>query len=185
MTIVIGGVPRAGKTTLARILKDKFNYNFISTDLIRESFKYGIPEFGIKGDDYDQDEFTRSEILWPYLKGMLIARRDYDDNIIIEGTNFLPKYVAEFKNRSDIQIVFLGYADADVDVKFTEVRQFTSPECDWVSCLDDVSLKNLIGKYVKVSKHYKEECEKYGILYIDVSSGFTEQIDIGIKCLIR
>lgn len=46
--IIIIGRPRAGKSTLANMIADKFNYQIIRTDAVRNTFKTVFPELNIR-----------------------------------------------------------------------------------------------------------------------------------------
>ena len=45
--IIIAGVPRAGKTTLSRLLSKKFGYQHISMDSVIAGFEKCFPETGV------------------------------------------------------------------------------------------------------------------------------------------
>ena len=46
--IIIIGRPRAGKSTLANMIADKYHYQIIRTDTIRNAFRDVFPELGIR-----------------------------------------------------------------------------------------------------------------------------------------
>jgi len=46
--IIIIGRSRVGKSTLANMIADKYNYQIIRTDIIRNTFKEVFPELNIK-----------------------------------------------------------------------------------------------------------------------------------------
>ena len=45
--IIIGGTVRAGKTTLANMIRNKFLYSKVESDTIVNAFDKVFPEFGI------------------------------------------------------------------------------------------------------------------------------------------
>lgn len=45
--IIIIGRPRSGKSTLADIISEKYNYQIIRTDCVRAAFKDVFPELNI------------------------------------------------------------------------------------------------------------------------------------------
>jgi hypothetical protein len=179
-TYVVGGTPRSGKSTLRKLFLENHKTSGISTDLLRDSFEEGIPEVGIRDG---QSDMEKSEILWPYFKSMLTMRRYYKDDLVIEGTNFLPKYLAEFKGDQSIKICFLGFTDISPEDKLQEIREFASPDDDWTNDLSDESLLETIKDFVKQSNYYKEECEKYGIGYFDTSTEFHSMVNAAEKYL--
>ena len=48
--IIIFGEPRSGKSTLANMIIDKFNYQVIHVDAVRDTFKEIYPELNIAPD---------------------------------------------------------------------------------------------------------------------------------------
>ena len=48
--VIIFGEPRSGKSTLANMIVDKFNYQVIHVDAIRDTFKTIYPELNIAPD---------------------------------------------------------------------------------------------------------------------------------------
>lgn len=45
--IIIAGVPRAGKSTVSRILSKEYGYQYISMDMIIAGFEKCFPETGV------------------------------------------------------------------------------------------------------------------------------------------
>jgi len=184
-TYIIGGTPRAGKSTLSKILFDKHHINTLSTDLIREGFIYGVPDFGILNDEARQSDEVKSEILWPYFKGLLKAREFFNDDLVIEGTNFEPKYLSEFRSKTNIRICFLGFTEVEIDEKFRQIRAHEQfDDNDWTSEMSDKELKELVVYLKQKSIYYKNECLKYEMRFIDTSENFDEAISTAANFLL-
>lgn len=185
-TYIIGGTPRSGKSTLAKILFDKHHINFMRTDLLREGLMLGVPEFGILKDEEKQSDEDKSIILWPYFKGILEARKYLDDDLVIEGTNFEPKFLAEFRDREDLKILFLGFTEVDVDEKSKQIRASEENDIDeWTSEMSDDELRGLVEYLKQKSIYFKNECEKYNMKYIDTSKNFELAINEAMESLIK
>jgi 2-phosphoglycerate kinase len=180
-TFVVGGVPRSGKSTIQKIMLEKHGLAGISTDLLREGLIIGVPEFGIKEEGND---FDRAKILWPYFRGILKAREYFDDDLLIEGTNFLPENLSEFKQSPNMRICFLGYADIDAKDKLTQLRANRSHNDNWTDDLTDDDLLATIKEWIEDSKFLRNECDKYGIQYFDTSVNFDTQIKQALQFLL-
>lgn len=180
-TYVIGGVPRSGKSTIQKLMLERFKISGISTDLLREGLIIGVPEFGLEKEGND---FKRAEILWPYFKGILTAREYFEDSLLIEGTNFLPEYLSEFTNNPNMHMCFLGYSTVKAEDKLNQLRSIRSYNDNWTDELTDKDLLNNIEVWVKRSKVLKAECVKYGIKYFDTSDNFELQIEKAIVFLL-
>jgi len=169
-TYIIGGVPRAGKTQLSRILFTEFNVPYITTDWLREGFQLGAPDFGIFEGQSDAD---KAIVLWPYFKGLITARKYYQDPLVIEGTNFLPQYLNEVKELPYVRICFLGYTEVDVADKAHNIKILSDPRGDWTDDYSDEKLLALVDFNIKVSDDYKKACVEYDLAYFDTGKDFN------------
>ena len=152
------------------------------TDYLRDAIKHEVPEFGIKKGMTDMQ---KSEILWPYFRGILNQRRKYyTDDLLIEGTNFLPKYLQEFVGDENTKILFLGYTEISVEEKFRNIRELPSQHAEWTNDMGDQELKASVEQFIDLSKYFKSECAKYGIRYFDTSKNFHEVISQATQTLI-
>lgn len=166
MTYIIAGVPRSGKTSLKNKLLNDHKISGISTDLLREGLRIGMPELGLLKS---QDNSEGARILWPAIKGILSAREYFDDDFVIEGTNILPEHIVKFNNDSNFKICFLGYTKIEPIDKLKQLRTSSSLKGEWTDELDDEKLLKNIIKWIDTSKLYFQQCEKLGIRYFDSS----------------
>ena len=175
MTYLVGGTPRAGKTVLKDLFLKKYGVPGFCTDYLRDSLRREVPEFGIKENMSDLD---KSEVLWPFFKGIVNQRiKYYKDSVLIEGTNFLPKYLREFKEENSVRIVFLGYADMDPKAKFKQIRENQSIEGEWTGDLDDRELEKMVDEFLEISRYFRKECEICGLRYFETSRNFGAVIE--------
>lgn len=175
-TYLLGGVPRSGKSYVADYLLQKYQIPGITTDLLREAFSIGLPEFGIRSYDWNQSDKERSHILWPYFKGLILAREYYSERLLIEGTNFLPKLLTEVKDIPYLRVCFLGYPNIDPKEKLDFIRKHEADGNDWTNELSDEKLMNLVKHYLELSKELEQECKKYNFKFFDISSSFDETV---------
>lgn len=175
-TYIIGGVPRAGKSLVADYLFKKYKIQGMSTDLLREGLRYGVPEFGINSDDMDQTDEERSHILWPYFKGIIKARKDYSDRLVIEGTNFLPELLYEVKDVPYLRICFLGFPNVEEETKFNLMRANEHKGNNWTSEMSDKELMDLVIYLKSLSIEFEKDCKKFGFEFFDTSKNFENVI---------
>lgn len=172
-TYIIAGVPRSGKSTVRRKLLKDHRISGFSTDLIREALIRGIPEFGIKSE---QDDITRAHILWPYFREILVERQNYNDDLVIEGTNFLPEHLQEFGSNTDYKLCFLGFPNIDPQEKLRQIRIAQDTDDNWTDDYTDEELLPTIEKWIRDSKQFESECERYGMQFFDTGENFSQTV---------
>lgn len=180
-TYIIGGVPRAGKSTLQKKILEQYNIPGITTDLIRDSLYETYPEhhdFKDGPDIYRAKGFSK---LW---ESIIHNRRLYQDNLLIEGVNFLPETLNKFKKLDYVEIYFLIYPKIAQKELYDRVRKYDSKH-SWTAECSDEEIKNLCKVWINDSKFLKEECEKYGIKYFDTSNDFEKVINNAVKIIIN
>lgn len=184
-TYIIAGAPRAGKSIVLEYLLKNYTIPGISTDLLREGFGEGNLDLGIRSDDDNQSDEERSEILWPFLKGLIKARSYYTDKLAIEGTNFLPKYLAEFKDRPYLRVCYLGFPSVDVEAKCASIRAHEQKGNDWTSEMTDEELTQAVMDMKRISQGFEEECLKYGFKFFDTSVDFEKMVVEAAEYLVK
>lgn len=174
MTFIIAGTPRAGKSTLRTLLLQEHKIPGFCTDYLRDGIDHKVPVFGIKDGMTDAE---KSEVLWPMFQGMIEQRsKYYTDNLVIEGTNFLPKYLNQFNNDPKVRIVFLGFPTVTSEKKYLDIKNLSSPDDDWTRDLSDTELKELVNEFIGISKYFRDECKKYDIQFFDTSENMEAVI---------
>ena len=130
--ILVGGMPAAGKSTLAENLSKHLNLPWISTDQIgiimrevatREKYPKlftwedynGVQYLNeFTADEIADREFAKSEAVWPGVRKLIKEDDFWNNGFIIEGDDILPHLVAQdFPDSSNIKAVFIG--DHDIE----------------------------------------------------------------------
>ena len=166
--IVILGSARAGKTTLARKINKIYpNYHIINGDCIRQAFQTALPQTKIgmrewEGKKEDFAKFTatffKEEIKWN--KGHY--------NYIFENCDISAENAIKYFQDESTIILFLGYSNLNKEKVFNNWKKYDTPE-DWTYKKTDDELLKYAEQYVKDSKEFQTECEKYHIKYVDTS----------------
>ncbi|WP_163513518.1 hypothetical protein [Fodinicola acaciae] len=124
--IAIGGAPRSGKSTVARLVAARLGYDHIGTDDLSTAARAATtpasdpdlhPMAGIDHRDYylrtpaDQlwQHFIRAHrALWPIVEAVMAPRLDWGDPAVIEGWAILPEFAAKTYTcwlRVDIELI--------------------------------------------------------------------------------
>lgn len=110
--IIIAGVPRTGKSTLAKMLAEELeNYHLINLDAVRNGFGDIFPELNIndKGGKSNTTEFPKFISRMIYWNRKILKNRF---NYIIEGCQILPDTAKELFD--DCIIIYLGHGEREV-----------------------------------------------------------------------
>lgn len=156
--IVIAGASRSGKSTLARMLNEKFGYYVLSIDKLVAVFGSSYPSLDIRLN-WNRDKTT--ENIAPFLghfMGMFsspdgksflgYSHGEIPDNrFILEGAYIDPAKIAEIVRSYGIDdmserfhLIGLVQKDKDVETLYRDFRQYDT-ENDWTYKLGDDELR--------------------------------------------
>lgn len=156
--IVIAGASRSGKSTLARMLNEKFGYYVLSIDKLVAVFGSSYPSLDIRLN-WNRDKTT--ENIAPFLghfmgmfsspdgKGLLgYSHGEIPGNrFILEGAYIDPAKIAEIVRSYGIDdmserfhLIGLVQKDKDVETLYRDFRQYDT-ENDWTYKLSDDELR--------------------------------------------
>lgn len=163
--IIIFGCPRAGKTTLAKMLNEKLKYNIISIDSIVTAFQKTFPQMEI---EHGTEITKKAEKMAPFLyEYMQRAIWEYTDrNFVLEGWHNLPDYFMPLINQEEYVSICLGYPNVDEEEFFLKIRQNDTSH-DNTCHVSDEYLRNLIHKSKKESSILKEQCKRWDIDFFE------------------
>lgn len=180
--ILILGMPRTGKTTLAGKLRRKlFNYDVISCDCIRDMIKDSFPQLGIGRGKAQQNRETL-----PYCISRLLKYNKKRSNIevgfIVEGAQILPDDTNRlFKNSI---IIFLGYGQKSADEILENIRKNDTIKEYTYKRSDERILKELNNNII-IDKMIQEKCKIYHYLYIDTTENREEKLNKIVEDIIE
>lgn len=183
MIYIISGASRSGKSSACMKLFDKTKIPYILTDLLMMGFQEGFPNLGVHHTKYYDEN---AKIMWPFVYNMIeqliINKIDY----IIEGEAFLEKDIASLVDKypDDVRVCFMGFTTISRERKYEEIMEF-SPEHDWLISFDDEVIWDHIDNMIRISKHIKSECEKYGFKFVDSSDDFEKAVDEVVNYLTK
>lgn len=171
--IIIAGVARAGKSTVCNELSKREHYQHIEADTITFAFQNSFPETGISHTDFwglKETSKPFSKFLSAWIKEIQKSGTCNKTNykIAIDLYHILPEDFVSYFPKENCEIYFLGYPNISVEEKLKQIRCFDTVD-DWTTQESDESLKERIETYIEISKYLQEECQKYGLPFIDVS----------------
>jgi len=207
--ILIGGVPRTGKTTLAQKISHDMGLSWISTDALESiAYSYTSPENESalfpkahlkKSTDRTNDDFydmyTTEEIVDAYTQQAdttakaIVALVTYADKggwgYVIEGYHITPKLIAELRNKG---IAFSSIILINTKPHEAIERSRTSTtKNDWVR--DDTHREETFSKIATVisahSNRLLVEAEKLDVTVVDMSLDFESRFNDVYESLVK
>lgn len=179
MHVIIAGAARSGKTTLSLML-NKYGYTHYKMD----SIKRGICEsYNLSYDSWEDVSKIMCKII-----NRIIQDNKTDTNYGIEkylfDTPFLYPKDIEMIDTSDTKVIFLGYANIDVEEEFKLIRK-NDKDNFWTAKISDDELRKWTYDNIEFSKYLESECKKLGISYYDTSQNRDEVLQKALKDIIN
>ena len=169
MIYLIGGVPRSGKTLLARKVAEVTGARYMSLDDLRQTLEHIDPELGIKtGNDAE----LNAGRMWEPVKILIGQEVQEHGGCVIEGADLQPMLARELIHNPHIRMLFLGYGSISVDDKMTAIRAYLESK-DWANSISAKKLREIVAEEIARSARFQKQCTKVGIKYFDTGSDFA------------
>lgn len=166
--IIILGVARSGKTTLARMIKKRYsNYNIIDGDCIRNAFEKSIPEVNINhvnGSGMIEKFPDFCLKLFEYQ----IKEHNNHFNYIFETCDINPIQLKKYFNIPNTIVIFLGYPNLTIEETVNNYKKYAKKD-DYMIKKSEDEIISRAKKWNKKSKEIKKLCLQFNIKFIDVS----------------
>lgn len=194
MIYLIGGVPRVGKSIVARAVAERSGAQLISTDDVCGAFKATLPEAerdarfpfpGFFGDASNNvltveelvaAQMTSAKSLQPEIERLIAEAAQTDASVVIEGVYLLPEYVRSAIERhgpDKISALFIGSSDADLVVD--GIRNNARPD-NWMRETDIVVIRHVAQFIVALNARLRAEAEQNGIAYQERTTDFEGDV---------
>ncbi len=173
MQIIIAGVSRSGKSTLAREICKRLGFFFIPGDPLISTLEELYPETGIHHCD---DNRTFSPDLAVFIDRYLqhIAYEELD--VVIDLYQLFPIDYQKVLRPHDIKIVYLGYSSLTAEEKLQDIRLYERKN-DWTAETSDDALIKIIEQFLTESSMMRDQCRTYQIPFFDTGTCFAQSID--------
>ena len=166
--LLIIGVPRSGKSTLANMMSNKCGFDLISIDAIVATFSKIFPELGIHLEP-EKSEPVLSKFIFEYLHQL--CQESPKRKFIIEGCHLSPETVAKNLDLEQCKVICLGYPTLSPEQFLVRARQ-----TDWAPNKDDNELIKMGEYFIKQSKLHQSVCAQHNIQFIDTSNDCQETL---------
>jgi len=184
--IIISGTGRAGKSSLARKIKDELNYFVINNDRLVATFGEAYPQLNIRiGNGEKSIENIAPFIghflgmfsspdgrgLFPYTQGAL-----KENPFVLEGWSFdfeqiLPilKMYGIDDLKENFILIGLVLNNKTVDELVTDMKKYDTKH-DWTYGFNDNDLRKLAEENISYSRYVSEYLTKLGFTLYDTST---------------
>ncbi len=185
MLYIISGVPRSGKSTLARKIFTEKNIPYFPIDAFTSCLEECAPELGIFHGQTYAEEFEK---ISPIMKSLFTNLSQEEDSYIVEGDGILPHSLKSFQEtlgKESVRICYLGYDSESKEKKLENIRTHAISKDDWTTRYSDEQLLVIVEGMIERSSFIKEECQKNGIAYFDVSNNFENAQEHALDYLLN
>ena len=171
--IIIAGVPRAGKTTLSRLLSKKFGYQHISMDSVIAGFEKCFLETGVNTYQGLSSLDTLRVIsgkMAPFVRAML-DNSGYgtgEPGVVLDMYQLLPEDYDSCIRGSGCEIAYLITSDVTPEERFLIQKRYDT-ERDYTFYKSDEELREGAEYIVEQSLLMKEQCLRYGLKYYETA----------------
>lgn len=171
--IIIGGVPRTGKSNLAKKLFEHYHGPVIHGDTLVNSIKNNYQNaFGIDFDTIDTSNYA--EYLLPIQKFLIKVIRNMGKDLeysvlIFESCYILPESIMKLSHEGPVCGVFLLYDSLNIEQKIQDIRNYakTNQHC-WSHSYTDSDLYQALNNFIALSQFFRQECRKYDVQWFDI-----------------
>lgn len=182
--IIILGKPRSGKSTLADRLVDRYGYQIIRMDALRNAFRDIFPELEIAPNTAINNE-KWYEFLEKYYERLKRCSR-YQHKFIIEGCEMHVKKCVELFSDKDNLIYVLGQINLSPRNMADNIVKYDTKD-DWTRTYTYKELLEYCENSINQAKELKKECIKCGIPFFDTGKDREKVLneiekDIKEKC---
>lgn len=164
--IIIGGTVRAGKSTLANLIRLKFKYSICESDTVVNSFHKTFPELGIVHNKPVEAREKYKPFLFELLDGFCKGLKYYNNVTVFPGSQYLPRHINEYEKKDKYIVIFLGINDASPEELLKKMRETEKPH-DWTQKESDEQLLKICSNIINESIELEKECKKYDFYYFN------------------
>ena len=175
--IFIGGVARAGKSTIARRICENTVYNHFPVDYIATSFNKNFPSCGINNNIIINEGSINLSL---FLSSIIEKMNKDDERYIIDSAHVMPKDIVPYLDKEKWEIFFVGYPNINPEMKFNNIREFDS-QTSWTRNFNDKDMFEITKGLIEISKNIEMQCKEYHLKFIDTSENFFETIEKAVR----
>lgn len=171
--IIISGVPRAGKSTVAHRLSARYGYQHISMDTIIAGFEKCFPETGVNTycglSSLDTLRLISGKMA-PFVRAMLDSG-EYDEHtpgMVLDMYQLLPEDYMNYIHGANCEIFYFITSNVTPEERFAIQKQYDT-EKDYTFYKSDEELREGAVYLVEQSRLIKEQCLRCGLPYFETA----------------
>ena len=171
--ILISGVPRAGKSTVSKMIAKQFGYQHISMDSVIAGIEKVFPETGIDTGapiDARTNLENISAKIAPFIRTMMDSG-EYDEcdyGVVIDVFQLLPQDYVMYLGNKNCEIYYFLSSDVTAEERFALLKKYDTPD-DYTYYHSDEENRKDCAEIVDISRMVKAQCEEYGLPYYETS----------------
>ena len=171
--IIVAGVPRAGKSTVSRMISKEFGYQHVSMDSINAGFERVFPELGIN----TYADMSSLEILYnisgkiaPFIRAMIDSDEydEFDRGMVLDIYQLLPDDYMKYLSGGNCEIFYFLTSDVTPEERF-EIQKKYDTEKDYTFYKADEEIREGCEYIVEQSKLMKEQCIIHNLPYFETA----------------
>ena len=171
--LIVAGVPRAGKSTVAHLLASRYGYQHISMDSVIAGFEKCFPETGVSTYQGLSSMDTLRVIsgkMVPFVRAMLDSAEydEFEPGMVLDMYQLLPEDYDRFIRGANCDIVYFITSDVTPEERFAIQKKYDT-EKDYTFYKSDRELREGAEYIVEQSILMKAQCEEYGLPFYETA----------------
>ena len=172
--IIIAGVPRAGKSTIAHRLSRKFGFQHVSMDSINAGFERCFPQLGINTSATDisniENLINISTKIAPFIRAMLDSAEydEFEPGMALDVFQLLPQDYMKHLRGQNCEIHYFITSDLTPKERYNLLKTHDTP-ASYTFHKSDIELQKICANIVEESKFIKAQCKKYNLPYYETA----------------
>ena len=165
--IIIAGAPRAGKSTISKLLAKNYGYQHISMDSIIAGIEKTFPETYINSDadtDVEDNVGYISSKIAPFIQTM-ISSGEYDEcdyGVVFDVYQLLPEDYMKHIDRAVCSIYYFVTADISAEGRYEILIENDTPK-DYTYYETEAQKRKICRDIVKISGQMRDQCIQYDL----------------------
>lgn len=177
MVVLIGGSSHVGKTMIARKLVEKYGWECICLDYLKNAFQ----KAEIAGFE-NLDDVGMRHRMWPFVAQIIKGALSSGRNLILEGCYIPAEWKESFSSEQleDIRAVFIIMSESYIRKHMDEIESFS----DVVEKRENDFLDE--ERLVRCSADFKADCLGNETFYIEIEDEYdTESLFDAVESVIE
>lgn len=170
--VIIAGVSRAGKSTLAKKIAQDYQMTYIPFDSIVSTLEEMYPQIGVSHMD---ENIQMSKKIAVFLK-TFIKHLEYENiNYVLDLYQVFPCDIKRAFKEDTHTLIYMGYSSLCAEDKLAYVREHARCK-DWTKQTDDKEMIRILDLFIKESRLMEQQCKKEKITFFDTGKLFEQKI---------